>query len=123
MNTTLQPQSATPIGSNSMSTNQPAIPLDDLPRPGVAISRERWLELVAAEAENAKLREERDKARRTCAELVTDGNAVTLAESLQRKCAELAEAKVQLKDMTDQFFAVSQETAALRTHGLWREKQ
>lgn len=35
----------------------PAIPLDDLPRPGVAISRERWLQLIAAEAENAKLRE------------------------------------------------------------------
>lgn len=35
-----------------------AIPLDDLPRPGVAISRDRWLELLKVEAENAKLREE-----------------------------------------------------------------
>lgn len=33
-----------------------AIPLDDLPRPGVAISRERWLQLIAAEAEKANLR-------------------------------------------------------------------
>ena len=42
------------------------------------------------------------------------------ARTLER---ELSAAHQQLKDMTDQFFAVSQENAALRTHGLWREKQ
>jgi hypothetical protein len=35
-----------------------------------------------------KLERERDEARKTCAELVTDGNAVTLAESLHKIEAE-----------------------------------
>jgi hypothetical protein len=35
--------------------NSPAQSLDDLPSPGVAISRDRWLELIAKEARLAEL--------------------------------------------------------------------
>ena len=35
--------------------NSPAQSLDDLPRPGVAISRERWLDLIAKEARLTEL--------------------------------------------------------------------
>jgi hypothetical protein len=42
------------------------------------------------ERENARLTAELEDACRTCAELVTDGNAVTLAQSLQRAAAENA---------------------------------
>jgi len=38
-----------------IAANQPAIPLDDLPRPGVAISRERWIDLIAKEQRLAEL--------------------------------------------------------------------
>ena len=36
-------------------TPAPAQSLDDLPRPGVAISRDRWLDLIAKEARLAEL--------------------------------------------------------------------
>ncbi len=41
--------------------NQPAQSLDNLPRPGVAITLDRWLSLLAIEQEVVRLRE--DKAR------------------------------------------------------------
>jgi hypothetical protein len=39
-------------------TNKPAMPLDDLPRPGVAIPLQRWLDLLAIEQKCAKQVEE-----------------------------------------------------------------
>jgi hypothetical protein len=39
-------------------TNKPAMPLDDLPRPGVAIPLQRWLDLLAIEQKCAKQAEE-----------------------------------------------------------------
>lgn len=47
---------------------------------------ERMTEIVN---ENAALRAKLADAHRTMDELVTDANAITLAQSLQRKCAEL----------------------------------
>lgn len=53
-----------------------------------------------------QLERELSDCRRTCAELVTDGNAVTLAESLQRKCAELSAANERNKQLTQQLNAL-----------------
>jgi hypothetical protein len=39
-------------------TNKLAMPLDDLPRPGVAIPLQRWLDLLAIEQKCAKQAEE-----------------------------------------------------------------
>lgn len=49
------------------------------------------------EARVAQLERELADCRRTCAELVTDGNAVTLAESVQRLSAENAELRAAFK--------------------------
>ena len=46
-------------------------------------------EMAKLERENAALRAKLADAHRTMDELVTDANAITLAQSLQRKCAEL----------------------------------
>ena len=45
------------------SIPQPAIPLDDLPRPGVAISRERWIDLIAKEERLLELDRDADADR------------------------------------------------------------
>jgi hypothetical protein len=51
------------------------------------------------ERENARLTAELEDARRTCAELVTDGNAITLAQSLQRAAAENARLREDLREL------------------------
>ena len=51
--------------------------------------------LIELDAVRAELAD----TRRTCAELVTDGNALTLAVSLQRKCLESEEAKMDVVRM------------------------
>jgi len=49
-----------------------------------------------------KLERERDKARKTCAELVTDSNAITLAESLHKMEQERDDYKFIYQDEHDQ---------------------
>jgi hypothetical protein len=44
------------LGAGERMHNEPAQSLDHLPRPGIAIPLARWLDLMAIEAENAKLR-------------------------------------------------------------------
>lgn len=46
---------------------------------------------VALRSQLTAAQQEIEDLKRTCAELVTDGNAITLAQSLQQKCEELME--------------------------------
>lgn len=56
------------------AATQPAIPLDDLPRPGVAIPLARWMALIAVEAENVRLRDRVAELERENAKLLEDLN-------------------------------------------------